>query len=71
MHGIGIELFVETVHELNAVDRTVLSNHSLEHDFTFDMFVDKRVRIFWVHLSEWRWTIQIWGGHSQAIATCS
>src|SRR5260370_28960126 len=40
LHGVGVELFVDTAYQLNAVHRTVAANHSVEHDFPFDTLFD-------------------------------
>ncbi len=38
VHGVGVELLVDSFDELNAVDRAVFSNDGVKHDFAFDMF---------------------------------
>ncbi len=40
VHGVGVELLVDTAHQLNAVDGTVTADYGVEDDFSFDMFFD-------------------------------
>src|SRR5436190_23184523 len=53
VHGVGVQLFVDASDELDAVDGAVTANHGVEDNFSFDVLVYERGRIFRVDLSEW------------------
>jgi hypothetical protein len=40
LHGVGVELFVDTTDQLNAVDGAVAADYSVEDDFAFDVVVN-------------------------------
>ena len=49
-HGIGIQPGIHTSHQLNAVDRAILPDHSVEDHFAFDAGIHQRRRILRVYL---------------------
>src|SRR5258708_15728354 len=49
-YGIGVELRIDSAHELNAVDRTVAANDGIKDDFAGDALAYQRWRILGIHL---------------------
>src|SRR5438874_1045528 len=42
IHGVLVELLVDSADQLNAVHRTVAPNHGVENHFAFHVLVDQR-----------------------------
>jgi hypothetical protein len=51
VHGVGVELFVDAVNQLNAVHRAIPANHGIKHNLARDAFVAQRRRILRIHFA--------------------
>ena len=52
LHGIGVEMRVHAVHQLNAVHGAILADHGVEDDFSLHMRCAQLGRIFRIHLAQ-------------------
>ena len=50
-HGVGVELRVNSFHQLDGVHRTVAANDRVEDYFAFDVFRNRVGRILGIHFA--------------------